>query len=63
MADDPVLGVPLHGPRQYGAFDQCTTRLQIGSRVGVVDASDVLVLEVKGSGQFGYVEFRESFLA
>ncbi len=25
-----------------------------------VDASDALVLEVKGSGQFGYVEFRES---
>jgi hypothetical protein len=25
-----------------------------------VDASDTVVLEVKGSGSFGYVEFRES---
>jgi hypothetical protein len=25
-----------------------------------VDASDTVVLEIKGSGAFGYVEFRES---
>jgi hypothetical protein len=30
------------------------------SLVQEVDASDAVVLEVKGSGSFGYVEFRES---
>ena len=33
---------------------------RIDASLQEVDASDALVLEVKGSGQFGYVEFRES---
>ena len=30
------------------------------SLIQVVDASDTVVLEIKGSGSFGYVEFRDS---
>ena len=30
------------------------------SLIQIVDASDAVVLEIKGSGSFGYVEFRES---
>jgi hypothetical protein len=36
------------------------TVITYGTSLQEVDASDALLLEVTGSGRFGYVEFRES---